>query len=88
MTRTKIEPGQGDFVVLATDGLWEMLTNEEVVGLVGQWLETQANSSGKAPAPSTAGWLQSWFSSQKGKNLPIEHHDQGIDYAIDGVALA
>lgn len=79
VTRTKIEPGKGDFVVMATDGLWEMLTNEEVVGLVGQWLETQANTSstgGKA-ASTTSGWLQSWFRSQKGGNLPIEHHDQG-----------
>lgn len=31
---------KGDFVVLATDGLWECFENEEVVGLVGQWLET------------------------------------------------
>lgn len=80
VTRTKIEPGKGDFVVLATDGLWEMLTNEEVVGLVGQWLELQATgkdgNSGGAKA-TAAGWLQSWFSSQKGANLPIEHHDQG-----------
>lgn len=73
VTRTKIEPANGDFVVMATDGLWEMLTNEEVVGLVGQWLETQASTSAKTP---TNGWLQSWFSSQK-HSLPIEHHDQG-----------
>ncbi|GIZ43388.1 hypothetical protein CKM354_000661600 [Cercospora kikuchii] len=73
ITRTKIEPANGDFVVMATDGLWEMLTNEEVVGLVGQWLETQASTSAKG---SSNGWLQSWFSSQK-SSLPIEHHDQG-----------
>ena len=30
---------KGDFVVLASDGLWDCLTNEEVVGLVGGWLE-------------------------------------------------
>ena len=28
-----------DFIVLATDGLWECLTNEEVVGLVGKWVQ-------------------------------------------------
>ena len=27
------------FVVMGTDGLWEKLTNEEVVGLVGKWLD-------------------------------------------------
>ncbi|KAF9478460.1 hypothetical protein BDN70DRAFT_45309 [Pholiota conissans] len=28
----------GDFAIFASDGLWESLTSEEVVGLVGQWL--------------------------------------------------
>ncbi|KAJ3513857.1 hypothetical protein NLJ89_g2721 [Agrocybe chaxingu] len=30
---------RGDFVVLASEGFWESLGSEEVVGLVGQWLE-------------------------------------------------
>ena len=34
---TKVQPG--DFIVLATDGLWECLTNQEVVGLVGKWVQ-------------------------------------------------
>ena len=67
ITTTKVEPEKGDFVVLATDGLWEMLTNEEVVGLVGQWLETQSSGSGQ----STASWAKSVFSSQN-KTLPVE----------------
>ncbi|VVT56524.1 uncharacterized protein SAPINGB_P005131 [Magnusiomyces paraingens] len=33
-----ITPKAGDFLVLGTDGLYEMLTNEEIVGLVVQWL--------------------------------------------------
>lgn len=37
ITTTAVEPG--DFVVMASDGLWDCLTNEEVVGLVGMWLE-------------------------------------------------
>ncbi|KAF2161589.1 hypothetical protein M409DRAFT_69680 [Zasmidium cellare ATCC 36951] len=76
ITRTKIDPTKGDFVVMATDGLWEMLTNEEVVGLVGQWLEKQASVSSETKSGNN-GWLQSWFSSQKAGALPIEHHDQG-----------
>ncbi|KAF8514703.1 protein serine/threonine phosphatase 2C [Hysterangium stoloniferum] len=46
---TKVEGIQDDdFVVLATDGLWECLTNEEVIGLVGRWVqETGADSSSK-----------------------------------------
>ena len=27
------------FIVMGTDGLWEKLTNEEVVGLVGKWID-------------------------------------------------
>ncbi|KAL8739899.1 MAG: hypothetical protein Q9190_007339, partial [Brigantiaea leucoxantha] len=30
ISTTHIQPERGDFLVLATDGLWEMLTNEEV----------------------------------------------------------
>lgn len=67
ITTTKVDPGQGDFVVLATDGLWEMLTNEEVVGLVGEWLENQSSSGGN----SATSWAKSFFSSQ-GRKLPVE----------------
>ncbi|KAF7716253.1 Protein phosphatase 2C family protein [Penicillium ucsense] len=65
ITTTKIDPEKGDFIVMATDGLWEMLSNEEVVGLVGEWLEHQKSGNGGSKA-----WLQSWFSSQK--QLPVE----------------
>jgi pyruvate dehydrogenase phosphatase len=64
VTTTKIEPENGDFLVMATDGLWEMLTNEEVVGLVGQWIEKQTESKGNGN-----GWFKI-FSSEKG--LPVE----------------
>lgn len=76
VTTTKVDPTKGDFVVLATDGLWEMLSNEEVVGLVGQWLEKQASSS--KTTSSASSWLQSWFSSQKA-SLPVDHHDEGAN---------
>ncbi|KAI9375408.1 phosphatase 2C-like domain-containing protein [Aspergillus egyptiacus] len=62
ITTTKVEPSQGDFVVLATDGLWEMLSNEEVVGLVGQWIEEQQAGN--------KSWVRSLFSSQT--QLPVE----------------
>ncbi len=64
ITTTKVEPSQGDFVVLATDGLWEMLSNEEVVGLVGQWIEEQRAGSGNKS------WVRSLFGSQT--QLPVE----------------
>ena len=62
VTTTKIEPEKGDFVVMATDGLWEMLTNEEVVGLVGQWLDAQG---GQSKSGQTKSWLRSWISSEQ-----------------------
>lgn len=67
VSSTQIEPARGDFVVMATDGLWEMLTNEEVVGLVGQWLEKQNASTDQ----SSTAWLSSWFKSAS-TQLPVE----------------
>ncbi|KAJ6500841.1 protein serine threonine phosphatase 2C [Mycena sanguinolenta] len=37
ITTTEIQPG--DFMIMASDGMWDCLTNEEAVGLVGLWLE-------------------------------------------------
>lgn len=72
ITTTKVEPEKGDFVVMATDGLWEMLSNEEVVGLVGQWLESQPRTStGTGTGRSDKSWLKSWIGSY-GNTLPVE----------------
>ncbi|KAI4235411.1 MAG: hypothetical protein L6R40_006453 [Gallowayella cf. fulva] len=75
ITTTKVMPEKGDFVVLATDGLWEMLTNEEVVGLVGRWLER--NPLNSRIRTSTSSWTQSFLSSSSGKarsdvSLPVD----------------
>lgn len=78
VTTTKIHPEKGDFLVLATDGLWEMLTNEEVVGLVGKWLESQTNKV------STSQFDNVWtkiFGAQK-QGLPVEHDSESV--ATDG----
>lgn len=69
VTTTKMDPDKGDFVVIATDGLWEMLTNEEVVGLVGQWIETQAVSSGSS-SPFDRAWSK--ITGGRTKPLPVE----------------
>lgn len=72
VTTTRVEPEKGDFLVMATDGLWEMLTNEEVVGLVGKWIETQASSGdrGGANGGLEAVWSRMFGSAPKG--LPVE----------------
>lgn len=77
VTTTKIQPESGDFVVMATDGLWEMLTNEEVVGLVGQWIEKQSSSDSTANS-----WLSMFKAQQKG--LPVEHTAGKGDMKSDG----
>lgn len=41
VTTHKVTPKNGDFLVLGTDGLYELLTNEEIVGLVVQWLNAK-----------------------------------------------
>lgn len=70
ITTTKIEPDKGDFVIMATDGLWEMLTDEEVVGLVGKWIETQ-----KGGVSSNSQFDAAWskvFGSKDFTGLPVE----------------
>ena len=74
ITTTKIDPTKGDFLVLATDGLWEMLDNEEVVGLVGQWIEQQRSEKTSSGTP----WLSSWFGFGENKNLPVEGAQEAI----------
>ncbi|RYP14799.1 hypothetical protein DL765_006100 [Monosporascus sp. GIB2] len=75
VTTTKISPERGDFLVLATDGLWEMLTNEEVVGLVGKWIENQATEQSSSQLGSL--WSKMFGS---GKGLPVEGgNDRGPD---------
>jgi len=71
ITTTKINPEQGDFVVMATDGLWEMLTNEEVIGLVGMWLDKQKQNHGTTGG-SSSGWMSSLFASSQKAQLPVE----------------
>jgi len=73
VTTTKVEPERGDFLVMATDGLWEMLTNEEVVGLVGKWIESQASSTSNESFDSV--WAK-MFGSQK-PGLPVESGKSG-----------
>lgn len=45
VTSTKIETNVPAFLIMATDGLWDTLSSQQAVDLVGAWLETK--SSGK-----------------------------------------
>lgn len=39
---TTIDVQRKDFVILASDGLWDVMSNEDAVAAVGQWLKAQA----------------------------------------------
>ncbi|KAJ3915618.1 phosphatase 2C-like domain-containing protein [Lentinula edodes] len=41
---TSIRIQKGDFLIMASDGLWDCLTSEEAVGLVGLWLANNSHS--------------------------------------------
>lgn len=81
VTTTKVAPERGDFVVLATDGLWEMLTNEEVVGLVGRWLEENpVHRKSTSSTSATTSWTQSILGGGVGAKgqatLPVERPNE------------
>lgn len=63
VTSTKINPSKNDFVVIGSDGLYELLSNEEIVGLVVKWLEKNNRSS------SSSNW-NNLFNSNEVQKLP------------------
>lgn len=69
VTTTKVEPG--DFMIMASDGLWEWLTCEDAVGLVGWWLDSRA-SDPTAWTPASSPGMRSVLP----KELPVRgDHD-------------
>ncbi|XXH04838.1 hypothetical protein Hte_011260 [Hypoxylon texense] len=49
VTTTKIPEARPSFLILATDGLWDAMTSEQAVDLVGRWIEWQAQGPGRKP---------------------------------------
>ncbi|KAJ7061523.1 protein serine/threonine phosphatase 2C [Mycena amicta] len=77
ITVTSIEPG--DFLIMASDGLWDCLTNEEAVGLVGKWLEvTGGPNIGNNAMPSEDSVIER-------QDLPVELQDNHTHYRRWGV---
>lgn len=63
VTCTEIQ--KGDFLIMATDGLWEALTSEQAVGLVGWWLDNRDSSRHGLSSNSKLGTLMP-------RDLPID----------------
>ncbi|KAI1801885.1 protein serine/threonine phosphatase 2C [Daldinia bambusicola] len=55
VSTTKIPESGPSFLILATDGLWDAMTSEQAVDLVGRWVEWQAQGQGKPVKPKKAG---------------------------------
>jgi pyruvate dehydrogenase phosphatase len=45
-------PGDA-FLIVASDGLWDDLTNEQAVSLVGEWIDRRASGRTAAPTSET-----------------------------------
>ncbi|KAJ7615119.1 phosphatase 2C-like domain-containing protein [Mycena rosella] len=84
MTTTAIEPG--DFMVMGSDGLWDCLSNEEVVGLVGVWLARRDRDRDAGGAPSIIGEEEVMKRADSEEviervDLPVELKDNKTHYA-------
>lgn len=64
ITTHEVSPSKNDFMVMASDGLYEMLSNEEIVGLVVKWMESK-----KMIKPKRSLFSSVWTST-KDKQLP------------------
>ncbi|KAL7950681.1 phosphatase 2C-like domain-containing protein [Trichoderma barbatum] len=52
VTSTPIDPTHPSFLVMASDGMWNMLSNQQAVDLVGKWLDLQAGKHTREPEPT------------------------------------
>ncbi len=78
-----------DFMILASDGLWDHMESEQAVILVGKWLDKKAKrESGVEEVPEQSIYLQ-----QKGSDLPVRSqvacwkvHTESFTIADDNAA--
>lgn len=53
VTSTKIDASQPSFLIMASDGLWDRLTSQQAVDLVGKWLDMGAPGKGNSELEPT-----------------------------------
>jgi pyruvate dehydrogenase phosphatase len=49
---TKLGPTQPSFLIVATDGMWDTLSSQQGVDLVGKWLDSRAAERENKPGPT------------------------------------
>ncbi|WAO85835.1 PPM-type phosphatase domain-containing protein [Fusarium falciforme] len=55
VTTTKIDPNKSSFLIMATDGLWYTLKNQQAVDIVGKWVDSRtAGDTKNEPEPTYA----------------------------------
>ena len=68
-----MNPESGDFMVIGSDGLFEMLSNEEVVSLVAKWMEAKHPEYLQRSVSSNSGGLWSKvFGSSSQSSIIVE----------------
>ncbi|KAH3687362.1 hypothetical protein WICPIJ_001639 [Wickerhamomyces pijperi] len=72
VSTTKINPGKNDFLVIGSDGLYELLSNEEIVGLVVRWLEKNPDVHSPVKASSSASTATSINDTGKSESTTIK----------------
>lgn len=55
VTSTKIDPTRPSFLIMATDGMWDTVSSQQGVDLVGSWLESQAGEGRNSKAEPSYG---------------------------------
>ncbi|KAK3938146.1 PP2C-like protein [Diplogelasinospora grovesii] len=55
VTTTVLQPGQPAFMIIASDGLWDHMSSEQAVELVGRWVDWRAKGK-PAPPPVDDGF--------------------------------
>ncbi|MCJ1433714.1 hypothetical protein MMC27_003078 [Xylographa pallens] len=88
VSMTEVQPGK-DFMILASDGLWDRMKSEQAVLLIGKWLDRQAKpgtSKEEAPQKCT-------YSQKIGSDVPLrsqmtswEVHAESIIVVDDNAA--
>lgn len=84
ITTTSIDPSNPSFLILASDGLWDSLSNQQAVDLVGSWLEAKANGTGESRPKPEYGPLD-FGQLDKGVNSKFE--EERATYQDDNVAV-